>query len=68
MSFWSCNEDFWRRDALEKLVHAAASFRLGVYSAEELEIFENRARAILARWGRPGGLAPLPVPTSEEAP
>ena len=47
------SEDFWRRDALEKLVHAATSFRVGVYSAEELEIYENRARAILARWGHP---------------
>jgi hypothetical protein len=55
------SEDFWRRDALEKLVHAAASFRLGVYSAEELEIFENRARAILARWGHPV-IEPVPTP------
>ncbi len=59
------NEDFWRRDALEKLVHAAASFRLGVYSAEELEIFENRARAVLARFGRP---AIEPVPVAERLP
>jgi hypothetical protein len=59
------NEDFWRKDALEKLVHAAASFRLGVYSAEELEIFENRARAVLTRWGRP---AIKPVPVGEGLP
>jgi hypothetical protein len=47
------NEDFWRKDALEKLVYAATAFRLGIYSAEELEIAENRARFFLARWGTP---------------
>jgi len=56
------NEDFWRKDALEKLVYAAMSFRLGIYGAEELEIFENRARFFLARWGRP---AIEPVTKSE---
>jgi len=53
------SEDFWRKNALEQLVHAATSFRCGVYSAEELEIFENRARFFLARWGRPA-IEPLP--------
>jgi hypothetical protein len=56
------NKDFWRKDALEKLVYAATAFRLGIYSAEELEIAENRARFFLARWGRP---AIQPVPVSE---
>jgi hypothetical protein len=54
------NEDFWRKDALEKLVYAATAFRLGIYSAEELEIAENRARFFLARWGRPA-IEPVPV-------
>jgi len=47
-----CNEDYWRRDALERLLHAATSYRLNVYSAEELEIYEDRARKVLARWGK----------------
>lgn len=47
-----CNEDYWRRDALELLLHAATSYRLNVYSAEELEIYEDRARKVLARWGK----------------
>jgi len=51
------DEDHWRKDALEKLIYAAQHFRLGVYSAEELEIFENRGRAVLARWG-----SALPTP------
>jgi hypothetical protein len=59
------NEDFWRKDALEKLVYAATAFRLGIYSAEELEIAENRARFFLARWGRP---TIEPVPVSERLP
>jgi hypothetical protein len=59
------NKDFWRKDALEKLVYAATAFRLGIYSAEELEIAENRARFFLARWGRP---AIEPVPVSERLP
>lgn len=54
------NKDFWRKDALEKLVYAATAFRLGIYSAEELEIAENRARFFLARWGRPT-IEPVPV-------
>jgi len=45
-------EDHWRKDALEKLIYAAQHFRLGVYSAKELEIFENRGRAVLANWGQ----------------
>ena len=47
-----CNEDYWRRDALEKLLHAATSYRLDVYGAEELEIFEDRARRVLACWDK----------------
>jgi hypothetical protein len=56
------SEDFWRKDALEKLVYAATAFRLGIYSAEELEIAENRARFFLARWSLP---ATEPVPVAE---
>ena len=56
------DEDHWRKDALEKLIYAAQHFRLGVYSAEELEIFEKRGRAVLANWGRS---AVKPVPVSE---
>ena len=48
------NEEFWRRDALEKLLDAAMRFRLDVYSAEELELYEKRARFFLDRWDCPG--------------
>jgi hypothetical protein len=47
-----CNEDYWRRDALESLLHAATSYKLNVYGVEELKIYEDRARAVLARWGK----------------
>ena len=45
-----CNEEFWRKHALEQLLHASTSYRLGVYSSEELELYEKRARFFLDRW------------------
>jgi hypothetical protein len=44
------NEEFFRRHALENLRHASMSFRLGVYSNEELVMAEDRAEFYLKRW------------------
>jgi hypothetical protein len=57
------NEEFWRKHALEQLLHASISYRLGVYSSEELELYEKRARFYLDRW--PQAKPPEP-PTNEE--
>lgn len=43
--------DFWVIDALSKLRDASMRFRLGNYSSEELEIFEDRADRVLRSVG-----------------
>jgi hypothetical protein len=57
------NEEFWRKHALEQLLHASTSYRLGVYSSEELELYEKRARFFLDRWFQ---AKPPEPPTVEE--
>jgi hypothetical protein len=57
------NEEFWRKHALEQLLHASTSYRLGVYSSEELKLYEKRARFFLDRW--PQAKPPEP-PTDDE--
>jgi hypothetical protein len=57
------NEEFWRKHALEQLLHASTSYRLGVYSSEELKLYEKRAQFFLDRW--PQAKPPEP-PTDEE--
>lgn len=40
----------WRKEALTQLRDAARKFRLGVYGAEELEIYEQYAERVLNDW------------------
>ena len=40
--------EWWALDALEKLRHASISYRMNVYSEEELEIYEDRAARVLS--------------------
>jgi hypothetical protein len=42
---------YWILDALASLRGASIRYRLGVYSQEELQIYEERAKRILDSWG-----------------
>lgn len=41
---------YWVLDALSSLRDASIRYRLGVYSQEELELYEERAERVLRAW------------------